>query len=309
MTVQDFITLYSEDSLIKTLAENINTKPHHCIQLKGLKGSLDAVFAASLYRINNQPGLFIMHDREEASYFLNDLQNLIPGQEVLLFPSSYKRPYQFEETENANILMRAGVLNRINQAAAKSELIVTYPEALTEKVINKRSLTENTFTARKGESVDTEFLAELLQTYDFERTDFVYEAGQFAVRGGIIDVYSYANELPYRIELFGDEIESLRTFDPVSQLSTEIVEQISIIPNVQTRLLKEERQSFLDFMPGDTKIFIKDYQHTLDIIENSYSKAGQSFDTLMKQAGDTQVVMSPETLFEQAEDFAAPDAF
>ena len=304
MTVQDFITLYTEDSLIKTLAGYLKKNQHRCIQLKGLKGSLDAVMVTALHRLNRQTSLFVMHDREEAAYFVYDLQNLVPGQEILLFPSSFKKPYQFEETENANILMRAEVLNRINQKSTQGELIVTYPEALTEKVINKRSLRENTLNARVGESVDTEFLVELLQTYDFERTDFVYEAGHFSVRGGIIDVFSYANELPYRIELFGDEIESIRTFDPVSQLSVDPVEQISIIPNVQTRLLKEERQSLLDFVPPDTKLFFKDYQQTLDVLEKSFDKASQNFESLMKQSGDTQVVMSPEALFETHTDFA-----
>ncbi|WP_017731001.1 transcription-repair coupling factor [Nafulsella turpanensis] len=304
MTVQDFITLYTEDSLLKTLADSLKTKKHRCLQLKGLRGSLDAVISASLHRINGQTSLFVMHDREEAAYFVNDLQNLISQKEVLLFPSSFKRPYEFDETENANILMRAEILNRINQKAANGELIVTYPEALTEKVINKRSLTENTFTAKTGELVDTEFLAELLQTYDFERTDFVYEAGQFAVRGGIIDVYSYANELPYRIELFGDEIETIRTFDPVSQLSIDPVEQISIIPNVQTKLLQEERQSLLEFLPRDTNIFFKDYQQTIDVLDKSFAKASQNFENLMQASGDTQVVMSPEVLFETSEEFS-----
>jgi transcription-repair coupling factor (superfamily II helicase) len=304
LRVQDFITLYTEDGLVKTLAGYLKPNEHRCIQLKNLKGSLDAVIIASLHRINKQTSLFVMHDREEAAYFVNDLQNLVPEQEVLLFPSSFKRPYQFDETENANILMRAEILSRINEKNTSAELIVTYPEALTEKVINKRALKDNTFTAKAGESVDTAFLAELLQTYDFERTDFVYEAGQFAVRGGIIDVFSYANELPYRIELFGDEIESIRTFDPVSQLSVDPVEQISIIPNVQTHLLKEERQSLLDFMPPETKIFFKDYQLTLDILEKSFHKASQSFDSLMQQSGHTQVVLSPELLFETATEFS-----
>src|SRR5690606_39440685 len=120
------------------------------------------------------------------------LQGLLPDKEVLLFPSSYKKPYQFEETENANILMRAEILKRINEKATDGELIVTYPEALTEKVINKRSLKENTFTVKVNEKVDVAFITELLITYDFERTDFVYEAGQFAIRGGIVDVFSYA---------------------------------------------------------------------------------------------------------------------
>src|SRR5690606_21415046 len=183
------------------------------------------------------------------------------------------------------------------------DLIVTYPEALTEKVINKRSLKENTFFVKQGEKVDIAFITELLLTYDFEKTDFVYEAGQFAVRGGIIDIYSYANDLPFRLELFGNEIESLRTFDPSTQLSLENVESISIIPNVQTKLLQESRQSFLEFLPEDTCIWFKDYQQCIDIIENYFSKASDDFETILKQSGNTKVVLKPQELFENKSSF------
>src|SRR5690606_22881504 len=140
-----------------------------------------------------------------AAYFHGDLQGLVPGKGGLLFPSSYEKPYQVEEAGNASILMRAELRKRVNEKATDGERIVTYPEALTEKVINKRSLKENTFTVKVNEKVDVAFITELLITYDFERTDFVYEAGQFAIRGGIVDVFSYANELPFRLELFGNE--------------------------------------------------------------------------------------------------------
>lgn len=261
-------------------------------------GSLDAVVAAATYQINKQTNIFILHDKEEAAYFHNDLQNLMGDKEVLLFPTSYKRPYQFDETENANILMRAEILNRINHKASVGELIVTYPEALTEKVINKKSLSTNTFSAKVGESLDVAFLSELLQTYDFEQTDFVYEAGQFSVRGGILDVFSYAHDLPYRIELFGNEIDSIRTFDPVSQLSQENIKEINIIPNVQTKLLEETRQSFLSFVPRNSKIWFKDYEQTLDTIERYFIKATENFDQVLAVT-DTQVVLSPEELFEK----------
>ncbi|MGK0488923.1 MAG: transcription-repair coupling factor (superfamily II helicase), partial [Candidatus Endobugula sp.] len=302
MRVKDFIKIYREDPIIQTIAERTKPNEGSHIQLRGLIGSLDAVIAAAIYQENKQTCLFVMHDKEEAAYFHNDLQNLIGDKEVLLFPTSYKRPYQFDEIENANILMRAEILNRINNKASTGELIVTYPEALTEKVINKKSLTTNTFTTKVGEEIDVQFLSELLMTYDFEKTDFVYEAGQFSVRGGIVDVYSYAHDLPYRLELFGKEVESIRTFDPVSQLSEESVKQINIIPNIQTRLLQEGRQSFLDFIPNNTKLWFKDYHQTLDIIDKYFEKASNSFDEVLSVT-DAQIVLSPDQLFETKKSF------
>jgi transcription-repair coupling factor (superfamily II helicase) len=304
LKVKDFIKVYKEDTVIQSIAERIRPNETTRLRLKGLVGSLDAVVAAATYQINKQTNIFVLHDKEEAAYFHNDLQNLMGEKEVLLFPTSYKRPYQFDETENANILMRAEILNRINHKASIGELIVTYPEALTEKVINKKSLSSNTFTAKVGEALDVEFLTELLQTYDFEPTDFVYEAGQFSVRGGILDVFSYAHDLPYRIELFGNEIDSIRTFDPVSQLSQENIKEINIIPNVQTKLLAETRQSFLSFIPKNSKIWFKDYQQTLDTIEKYFIKATENFDQILGVT-DAQIVLSPEELFEKHNTFKA----
>ncbi|MAE82537.1 MAG: transcription-repair coupling factor [Flammeovirgaceae bacterium] len=273
------------------------------VRLKGMAGSFDAVFGAAHAAIHKKTNIFILHDKEEANYFLNDLRNFLPEEQLLLFPSSYKKPYQFEETENANILQRAEVLNQIISQPNEPHQVITYPDALYEKVINKRSLQDNTFVATVGEKLDIEFLSELLTSYDFERTDFVYEAGQFAVRGGIIDVYSFAHDYPYRLELFGDEIESIREFDPESQLSSKSLNVVTLIPNVQTRLLKEERQSFFDFAPKDTVIWLKDYRETLDLIEKGFLKAVDSFDQIMKVSGYTQVVFKPVDLFDSERSF------
>lgn len=303
LKVKEFLKLYQEDSLIQTIAGQVRQTSPHRIQLKGLVGSLDAVIAAAIHQIHSMSCLFVLHDKEEAAYFQNDLQNLLSEKEVLLFPASYKKPYQFEETENANVLMRAEVLNQLNQKNAESALIVTYPEALTEKVINKRSLRENTFTTKIGEKIDGNFLSELLLIYEFEKTDFVYEAGQFSVRGGIIDVFSYANDLPYRIELFGDEIESIRTFNPQNQLSVESVKQLSIVPNVQTKLLYETREDFLNFFPGATLLWLKDVDLTLDIIQKYYEKAEENFQHILEQSGNTRVISNPESLFETRKAF------
>ncbi|GAA4306181.1 transcription-repair coupling factor [Nibribacter koreensis] len=304
MKATQFLELYRQDPVVQTVDQRLSTPEPVHVQLKGLVGSLDAVVASTLQTMQPRTHLFILHDREEAAYFYSDLSSLLEdSHEVLLFPSSYKRAYQFDSTENANILLRAEVLNRLNDRGKAGALIVTYPEALTEKVINKKSLVANTLGAKVGEKLDVNFLTEVLNSYDFERTDFVYEAGQFAVRGGIIDVYSYANELPYRLELFGDEIESIRTFDPNTQLSVEQKKQISIIPNVQTKLLQETRESFLDFIPEDSKIWVKDYRQTVEVVNESYEKAEQAFQEMLEHSAGVQVVSKPADLFESGKAF------
>lgn len=294
MRASDFLSIYRADGLVKTVAAAISTRGPVNIRLKNLSGSLDAVLLSAIYKVQPQNFLVILQDREEAAYFQNDLQNLLE-REILIFPMSYKRPYEFVEIENANILMRAEVLNLLANKTAP-EIIVTYPEALSEKVINKRSLASNTFSVKVGEKLDIQFLEDFLHNYDFEKTDFVYEAGQFAVRGGIIDVFSFAYELPYRIELFGDEVDSIRTFEPGSQLSVETLKEVNVIPNIQTRLIQEERQSLLDFISPDTKLWFKDVQLAFDIVEKSFEKAGSMFDKILKESG-TQVVSSPDKLF------------
>ncbi|MGY3088057.1 transcription-repair coupling factor (superfamily II helicase) [Hymenobacter sp. UYAg731] len=312
MQVADFLRLYRLSPELQVLASRLReaARPDPSrlrLHLRGLVGSQDAVVAAAVAHAQH-PHVFIMHDKDEAAYFLADLQHLLPeGPEVLLFPSSYKRPYQFDETENANVLMRAEALNRINTTRAagtgNSVFIVTYPEALTEKVINRQSLVKNTFNAKTGDKLDVNFLGELLGEYDFEKTDFVYEAGQYAVRGGIVDVFSYANELPFRLELFGNEIESIRTFNPETQLSVETRASISIIPNVQTKMLTETREAFLDFLPRTACIWAKDVRQTLDVVNELFEKAEANFQQMLSESGGMQIVSKPGDLFESGKSF------
>ncbi|HYF67098.1 MAG TPA: transcription-repair coupling factor [Ohtaekwangia sp.] len=300
MRASDFLSIYKADGLIKTVAAGLQAPGPVNVRLKNISGSLDAVLVASLFTLQPEDYIVILQDREEAAYFQNDLQNLLE-REVLIFPMSYKRPYDYHEIENANILMRAEVLNRLANKNAP-DIIVTYPEALSEKVITKRSLANNTFSVKLHAKLDVPFLEEFLHNYDFEKTDFVYEAGQFAIRGGIIDIFSFAYELPYRIELFGDEVDSIRTFEPGTQLSVDSLKQVNIIPNVQTKLVQEERQLLLDFISAETKLWFKDVQLTEDIIHNSFEKATQSFDKILKESG-TQVISSPEKLFSTGAEF------
>jgi len=319
--VADFLRLYRLDAELQTLSARLHgaAKPAEDrrpaddaarggelrLQLRGLVGSQDAVVAAATAH-HAHPNVFILHDKDEAALFMADLRHLLPdGPEALLFPSSYKRPYEFDETENANVLMRAEVLNQLNGsrqasviALGTAPIIVSYPEALSEKVINRQSLVQNTFTAKVGEKLDVNFLGELLGQYDFEKSDFVYEAGQYAVRGGIVDVFSYANELPYRLELFGDEIESIRTFNPETQLSVEPRPSVSIIPNVQTKLLQERRESCLEFLPRTSCLWVKDVRQTLDVVTTLFDKAEANFQKVLEEAGGMQIVSKPADLFE-----------
>jgi transcription-repair coupling factor (superfamily II helicase) len=261
------------------------------------------VLLAAYFEKQGGVHLIIAQDKEEAAYLNSDLQNLLGTKEHGIFPSSYKRPYQYEEIDNANVLQRAELLNQLIETKGSPRIVITYPEALYEKVVNKRSLVENTFIARVGEAVDLEFVTEILTSYDFERTDFVYEPGQFAIRGGILDVFSFSNEFPYRLELFGKEIESIRTFDPETQLSLHAVDFISLIPNVQTRLLQEVRQSFLTFLPENALLWIKDYQLTLDVMDECYQKAVQAFAQLSGGSKSGALVLQPEQVFEQGAQF------
>jgi len=303
ITLDRFLEIFREDGFYNAILDQLVKTDTENFCLKGLSGSMDAILAALAHGKKTGNHLFILHDKEEASYFHNDLQNLLPELEVFFFPTSYKKPYQLTEVENANVLQRAEVLNQINKNLKAGNLIVTYPDALTEKVINQKSLLANTLIAKVGEKIDVNFIIELLREYEFERTDFVYEAGQYAVRGGIVDIFSFANELPYRLELFGDEIETIRSFDPLTQLSTQSHEVAAIIPDVQTKLLHEVRESFLKFLPKNTSIWTKDIQLTVDTIKEYFSTAEKDFNKILKISGQTQVVQNPQDLFEEPKEF------
>ena len=304
MKIKDFVLQYANDVQSNILFTSLD-KAGENVHIKGLGGSLDAVIAATIIQKSNKNHFFILSDKEESAYFINDLQGLLDNKDILLFPTSYKKPYQFEEVENANILMRAEVLNRLNQPHENGIVIVTYPDALSEKVINKQSLVANTFGAKVGEKVDTTFISELLYEYDFEKADFVFEPGQYAIRGGIIDIFSYANELPYRIELFGNEIESIRTFHPDTQLSIEHKQFISIIPNVQTKLLKESRESILHFLPANSMVWFKDAKYTFEVIDKCYKSAETDFEKIIATIGSSTLITKSSDLFESSKQFNA----
>jgi len=263
----------------------------NCV-VSGLVGSALSISIAELFKETALPFLLILNDKEQAAYHLNDLENILGDESVLFYPGSYRRPYQIEQTDNANVLLRSEVLNRIN-SRKKPALIVTYPEALFEKVVTKKELEKNTLKISVGENLSIDFVNEILFEYNFKRVDFVTEPGEFSVRGGILDVFSFSNDEPYRIEFFGDEIDSIRTFDVETQLSLEQLKKVFVIPNVENKLMEENRESFLKYISGKTIICLKDQEIVNSAIDALFTKATQAYDTLQ---GEVKRV-SPELLF------------
>lgn len=276
MDLKGVLNSYRNHVKIQNLAGILAKKSVKRLHLEGLVGSSDAMMLAALYSELSHPALIILGDREEAAYFQNDLENLLGQQKALHYPSSYKKPYQLDQPDNSLILQRAEVLTRINKNNDHF-LVITYPEAVHERVVTKKSLERNTMEITVGNQLEVDFVMEFLQENNFDRIDFVYEPGQFAIRGGIIDVYSFAHELPYRIEFYGNKIESIRTFDPSTQLSEQQMGFVTIIPNIQTGLVKEAHESFFDFLPSDTVVYAKDLEYTLESIESSLKKVAQNF--------------------------------
>ena len=274
-------------------------------RLSGLVGSSLSFLISNVFKKDDRPFLVVFNDKEEAAYYLNDLEQLLGQDHVLFYPGSYRRPYQIEETDNANVLLRAEVLNRIN-SRKKPALIVTYPDALFEKVVTRKELERNTLKISIDDNLSIDFVNEVLFAYQFKRVDFVSEPGEFSVRGGILDVFSFSHDEPYRIEFFGDEVESIRTFDVETQLSLEKVKKITIIPNVANKFLEESRQSFLKYMAAKTVVLISNTELLLNRVDSLFAKASETFDTLsdtLKHAHPNELFCNGAVIKEQLEHY------
>lgn len=276
------------------------------MQLSGLLGSALSFVIRSVFKKTELPFLIVLNNKEEAAYYLNDLEQMIGEQDVLFYPGSFRRPYQIEETDNANVLLRAEVLNRIN-SRKKPAIIVTYPEALFEKVVTRKELDKNTLKVAVGDKISIDFINEVLFEYEFKRVDFITEPGEFSVRGGIVDVFSFSNDNPYRIEFFGDEVESIRTFDVATQLSIETQKKITIIPNVENKFFQENRESFLDYISAKTVIFIQNTEDFLSQLDKQFGKAEEAFAKLsqeIKRSSPEQLFLNQAEFIKRALDFS-----
>jgi transcription-repair coupling factor (superfamily II helicase) len=288
---------YEHSAKVKQLAEVISVEQTkvHC---KGLMNSATSIIIQSVFKKADKPFLLLFNEKEEAAYYLNDLEQMLGQNDVLFYPSSYRRPYQIEETDNANVLLRSEVLNRIN-SRKKPAIVVSYPEAIFEKVVTRKELDKNTLKISVGDQVSIDFINEVLFEYEFKRVDFITEPGEFSVRGGIVDVFSFSNDNPYRIEFFGNEVDSIRTFDVESQLSIDKQNKITIIPNLENKFIKENRESFLDYINDKTVLWIENTEVLIAQLDKLFEKATETFDKLSKEIKHA----SPEHLFLNSQGF------
>ena len=262
------------------------------LQWEGLVGSSLAFYAAAIADVKGGKHLFVLEDKEAAAYFLNDLQGICGSNEkALFFPASMKNPYQLEDTDNANVVYRAEVLERMN--SDKKVLIVTYPEALFEKVPTQRKLVDHIMKIEVGKEYTVDFLNELLLEYDFDRVDFVYHPGQFAIRGGILDVFSFAADQPFRVEFFGDEVETIRGFDPSTQLSQANYKFFNVIPNVQSSHLLEEVSDLFSYLGTDAMCWV----HNVEVFEDTISSMFDKAKIIFTKSSSTVPLTPPEALF------------
>ena len=267
-----------------------------CCQVKGLVGSGMSFKLVSAFKNLNRNFLVVLDNVEQAAYHLNDFEQMLSKKEVLFFPASFKEAYNPVATDNANVLLRSEVLKKLS-FSKKNKIIVTYPKALFEKVISPHTLKRKTITIKMGDVLGLDFVNETLFEYGFDRVNFVTQPGEFSVRGGIIDVFSFAYQHPYRIEFFDDEIESLRSFDVNTQLSISPIDRIDLLPNTTEVSFSEKRNSLIDSLPQNSTVVFNQLDHCLEWIDKFGVKASKKFESLK-----TTAQYPPKVLFMSAQE-------
>ena len=301
MKIQDIQKLYAILPQVGAITKIQEDQQVRSIFLQGLVASAAPMFFAAIAERWKKTIVFVLNDSEEAGYFYNDLKTIVMPEdskdstaEVLFFPSSYRRAVKYGQRDAGNEILRTEVLTRLSALATEKETanrlplyIVTDPSALSELVVSKRQLDERHLSLSVNQHIDIVEVEKTLRSFGFTETDYVYEPGQFAVRGSIIDVYSYSGELPYRIDFFGDDIETIRTFEVESQLSSKKLEHIEVVPELATLL--EEKVPFLHFLPSDSFLAFKDFLYVRDAIENIYKEGFTAQALTAQREGKTEV--------------------
>ncbi|RTL57114.1 MAG: transcription-repair coupling factor [Sphingobacteriales bacterium] len=278
--------LYKNDPRIFSIADKLSFAQPQKIYLSHLLGSssqfvVSALFAHELTAQLNH--LIILNDAEDAAYFHNTIENLTHALDLFYFPSSFKSKKNFQHLNPSHVMLRTEMLTKLS-AGGNKKIIVTYPEAIAEKVVLPKTLAGNIIYIKNGDVLDVDGLMEKMVNYGFERTDFVYEPGQFALRGGILDIYSFGNEKPYRVELFGNDVDSIRIFDPETQLSERKLLQVSIIPNVETQFTTGEKVSLFEFLPENTVVWLQDW----DVIKEKINEQEDELDAFLSLTANSQ---------------------
>jgi transcription-repair coupling factor (superfamily II helicase) len=296
---------YKADAHIDAIVKTLRDGGH--LLCSNLAASSKAFVVEETFRQIGGQHLIVCADKEDAAYFYNDLESLLgergmdySKKQVLFYPTSYKRPYEPEKPDNTYILSRTEVLQRVSTSERKT-LIVSYPEALSEKVFTRKLLAKNTFKIKVGDKINLDFLTDLLYDYEFENVDFVVEPGQFAIRGGLVDVFSFANDYPYRIEFFGDEVDSIRSFNIADQLSIEQLKQIVLLPNMQERAFIEDREAILQYLPDTTTVWLTDMAFFATQVDKEYDRAVEAFEKMQEQDEEVKA-LKPGQLFSKSDE-------
>ena len=272
MEIRQMATLYGKLPQYAAFLELLADEKVRTVALQGLVASSAPVFFASLFERMSRTVLFVLNDPDEAGYFYNDLSQMLGQQHALFFPSSYRRAVKYGQRDAANEILRTEVLARLS--AGDNVYIVTCPEALSELVAGRKVVDERMLTLEVGQRLGTTSLAHTLREYGFAEVDYVYEPGQFAQRGSIIDVFSFSSEYPFRIDFFGDEVDTIRTFDVQDQLSRERKQKIEIVPELA--LADAEKIPFTDYLPADTLLVVRDLTFVSDTIDRIWNEGFSS---------------------------------
>ncbi len=304
------LSRYVDDDRSISILEALQRDTPSRILAQGFVGAQDAFVLAALQSQLDGAHIFIANDKEEAAYFHNTLDGLLEGKKSLFFPDSFKRAMVYEELNSTNILQRTETINKINQLKGRKQVIITYPEAIFEKVVDPVFLDKNKIVLEKEETLDTDTIIEILIEYGFERMDFVYEPGQFSIRGGIVDIFSYGNEWPYRIELFDDEIESIRTFNPANQLSVQHIQKVSIIPNINSSFEQQQKVSVFSVFEAGTTVWVRDMDMLIDKLQMCFEKTEKYSKSLkaktdeeLKRIFSERAFVYPNEIIESLEKF------
>jgi len=320
MKIQDLLQLYAMSPQVKALADTLEEKSLQTIFLDGLMcSSAPMLFAALTARTSPLTSLFILQDAEEAGYFYNDMVHLLDNQQVLFFPSSYRRSVKYGQRDAASEILRTEVLAKLSTLTSCPRtpvlphprtthlFIVTYPEAVAELVISKKQLDDRTLTLHQGDTLNIDATLHTLRELGFHEVDYVYEPGQFALRGSILDVYSFSSEQPFRIDFFGDDIDSIRTFEVENQLSKDKCQEVNIVPELG--VADQQKVSFFSFLPQDALLVAKDFLYVRDAIDRTYQEGfsqqalterlegateQEQHDIMMEMRKDLQLISGPQ---------------
>src|SRR6478735_7283387 len=276
MNLRVLLDKFQNSPRLFQLADRLSFADTQKIFLKNLQGSSAEFVVSSVFthpNCNELNHLIVLNDAEEAAYFHNTIENLTNALDLFYFPSSFKNRKNFKLLNSSHVMLRTEALTNLS-AGGNKKIIITYPEALFEKVVLPKTLAGNIINIKTNDTINLDSLMELFVMYGFARTDFVYEPGQFALRGGILDIYSFGNDKPYRVELFGNDVDSIRIFDPETQLSERKLLQVSIIPNVETQFDSGEKVSLLEFLPEQTVVWIKDWDVIKEVINEQEEQLG-----------------------------------